>query len=608
MAWTRQMVIARGTASVVAGTGVLLWFFLVNPPVDLHDNVYESAPVPEQLRGVLRFEEVATSLGLHYEHDTPVKGMDSERTDVENKYNSLGVVTPSVAVADVNRDGFPDIFIPNTDFNGKNLLYLNEGGMKFREAAEEFGVARTSDSTTVSSMAAFADFNGDGHEDLFVSRYGTHKLFLREKGRGFTERSELLQGYASKPEAVNVLDFNRDGRPDLVFGNYLPAPGQGTYFERWGSNNLLDNFSGGKNVLLLQQPDRSFAIAQDVDFKTRSWTHAAGVSDVNHDGYPDIFFANDYGYDQFFRNEGGKAVHEITQEVAPQEFSGLSGMNADFGDLHHTGHLNLYVTNIHKPPFKRTFNLSWNLNPKGREKMESLEMGTSKCGFAWGAKYADFDNDSELDLVVGNGRSQDIDVRTIGDGKSLWFKRAEMARMPSALRQLSFRKEEDLSGTFISAFERPCLFLNRGRQFHDVASFAGLNDLQNERGVAVLDYDNDGRIDIITVSFFGKLRLYRNVSPNPGGWIGFELRDRSGSVIPHGAWLRLRIGDTWRYKELYPLNGYRAQSDWRAHFGLGNGRASVLEVLWPDGNREAFRDLKPGQYQRIEAGRGEPLP
>ena len=556
-----------------------------------------------------------------YEHDyePPKSGKEYHSED------SLMVIFPSLSVADLNGDGFMDIYIPSTKTSEKNLLYINQNGKGFVNKAKEFGIDEVG--SAPNSMAIFADFNNDGLIDLIQTKYGCHQYFQGQVGGGlapladgqvtspprgsgpitsFKKIENGLNGYCSRPEGINTADFNRDGKLDLIFGNFLPAPGEKEHDTLWMSKSGFNNTTGGRNDLLMQQNDGTFLRDSNFDFKTRSYTHSVGISDINLDGWPDIFFANDYAPDEMFLNQSGKSVIDVTEKYIPRVFHGYSGMNAEFIDFNQDGLIDLYVTNIYKPPFYRSSNVLWKKRPDGGFDFASDETGTGHCGFSWGAKFADFDNDGDLDLMVVNGRSKGRYMKSVHDGKSVWYRRNNISLIPEKLRKYYTKEEGSMRGLYLSAFERNCLFMNEGGKFHDVAPMAGFSDRGEDRGLVLIDYDNDGLMDLAYVSVYGKIKLYHNESISRGNWIGFTLMNHKGSSIPIGARAFLNFSDGKKWvREYYPANGYRGQSDPRLHFGLGKElKVKSLEVVWPDQEVEVFENIDINKYNLVVQGKG----
>jgi len=572
---------------------------------DTPDKAFEPAPAPEVLaQAPFRFEEVAAQLGLDYRHELFYPNAAA------GTYLPLMAFPPAVAVADVDGDGFMDLYVVQPAPGRPNKLYRNLAGHGFVDVAPAKGLTDAS-KLQADSMAVWADVNRDGALDLVQSRFGCHTLFLQNPDAGtFDEVPEAFGHYCSNPKGINVADFNRDGWLDVVFGNYYPEVDLASYLPL---NHVFGfagrNYTGGQSAVMLGGPT-GFHPPPNKDFqdlsRLRAHTTTVGVADVNGDGFPDLFLANDYALDTLLLNYGGREFADVTATAMPYREHGFSGMNADFADFDNEGRLGLYVTNMYVPPFLTAANILWK-DRGGRFDNVAQERGVGRCGWAWTAKFADFDNDGNLDLFVINGKARGANVHSPAEAQhSFSFVRNTIATLPPDLRwDLSLYP--DFSNFVMSAFERNCLFWNRNGHFEDVAVQAGLGDLEEGQAAALVDYDNDGRMDIVIANMNGPLLLYHNVTPHPGNWVGLSLVGAPGLLTAFGARVTLHRPDGKQaLRELYPANGFRGQSDPRIVFGLGPlGQVPPVEVKWPDGRTEVFRTLTLNTYQRLTYGLGE---
>lgn len=572
-----------GVALIIAA----IWrgiFFESGYPVNYTD------PVPTEIYKNILLRESAKEMGVDLHH----KRISADGS--ADEYSNLAI-PPAVAVYDVNLDGFQDLIVSGS---AHPIIFLNRNGNGFERVDGKFGF--DVDRESPASMVVFADLNRDGNADVIVSGHPHQFLYYGERTSGglkFHPAFDKLS-YQSSPEALNVLDFDRDGLLDLVFGNFTAKPGEGDSEVLWLGGSRYDNKTGGANDLLLQSKDGSFSVASYVNFRTRSYTHSAGVSDLDADGWPDIFFANDYARDELFMNRWGRAVIDVTREKLPLEWHGNSGMNGEIVDYNNDGRPDIYVTNVYKPPFYNAVNLLWEQQEDGRFQATSIDNKTAHCGFSWGAKFLDINNDGQLDLAVTNGRNRARNSTEEKKGDSLWYRRALVAQIPKVIRKYYYENQLSSQQFSTSAFERDCLFIQDSGVFHDVAPYAGVVSKYEGRGLAIIDIENDGRLDYVVVNMQGPVEIFHNQSTTTGNWIGVKLVDRNGSDLPIGARIVLTTKAGKKItREFYPANGYRSQSDPRLHFGLGSDQPEKLEVVWPSARRQNFELKTFNQYIEI---------
>jgi hypothetical protein len=581
--------------NIFVALAILFVLFKFKLPEDLPSNVYEEM-APDSILNALNLKFVESSEKFNFKYEQGI-------TDSDGRYH-VGTF-PSISVVDINQDGFMDLFIPATIEEKKNLLFINQQGKSFKEEAKKYGIADVNGKTSF-SFGSFVDFNKDGLLDLLLVRHGCHELLIRESLYSFKHSTHLLSKYCSGPNGINIFDFNNDGLLDIIFANFLSVKKESSKGdEPWGASPRYDSNTGGENQLLIGQKDGSFKINKKISFLTKSFSHSAGINDVNNDGWNDIFFSNDYSQDQLFINQKGKSFKDETNKYIPIKHHGFSGMNAEFIDYNDDGKIDLYVSNSYKPPFVRKYNLLWEKKEDNTFESRSLELGIAKCGFAWGAKFSDFDNDGDLDLVVVNGRERGMPIDKSIKLKSLWYQRINTVFFPKFLRRF-YIANVNLDHFFISAYERGCLFLNENGKFYDVSEKAGFTDTEEGKSVALVDVNNNGKVDFVTVSFKGKARLYLNKSDINGNWVGLKLINKNGSEIPVGAKIKV-ILNSGRVvvREMYPLHGFRTQNDPRIHIGLKPEEEVLsLAVTWPLNLKQHYKNIELRKYNIIKQETG----
>ena len=305
---------------------------------------------------------------MDFVHQAPV--FDPQLSHIMPQVASTGA---SVAVADFDRDGWQDFYLTNSADNSQNRLYRNTGDGRFIDVAAQLGVAEVNRSGTGVSMGAvWGDYDNDGYEDLLVYKYGRPLLFHNEGGKGFVEVGER----AGLPASVNAnsatwLDYDRDGRLDLFIAGYW---GDGVNLWRLETTRIMpESFeyanNGGRKYLLRNQGDGTFRdVTLAMGITSRRWTLAVAAADLRGTGYPDLFFANDYGVSEFYANEGGTRFVDVAETTGVGR-TPKSGMNASFGDIFNDGRLAIYKANISEPGVLVQGNDLWVPKTRGRRRV-----------------------------------------------------------------------------------------------------------------------------------------------------------------------------------------------------------------------------------------------
>lgn len=519
------------------------------------------------------FREAAQNFGLTHKH-----GLYT----LNPQMSSLKRMIPtsaSVAAADFDNDGWVDLFFTAGREKQRNFLYKNMQGKGFRDVTVEAGLGDDQNSPGVAMAAAFLDYDQDGFKDLFVARAGCNSLF-RNTGHGrFIDVSEAtgIQKNCRYASAVAILDYDGDGWTDLYIGNNFDVTDlQNPYdYIIYVPRKSKSNSPGSENILLRNVDGKFFddvtieAGAGDVGFV---W--GIGILDANRDRKPDIFLANDFSIDRFYLNTGGKFEDKTETALGSQFSSG--NMSAEIGDYDNDGDLDVFVANITASTYASSLkNLLYRANGDATFHDVAQELGVDRCGFAWGAKFLDADHDGRLDIFVANGFFN-------GGAKSYWYRWSTFLSMPKFLVQ-DPRVAPPTDGYNIGGNERNCMFLQRDGKFFDVAVEAGFDDTFIGRGVATIDVNNDGAVDIITANHDERPTLYLGQVTKPHHWIGLNLIANHSNKDALGTWITIRSGDLKQVREIYPTNGFGSQSDPRVLVGLGLNESAEIEIQWPSG-------------------------
>lgn len=522
----------------------------------------------------VRFAEVPLeAAGISWRHDnfaTPSKHLPE-------------TVGAGVAVLDYDGDGLPDLYFVNsgpTAFHKpkpgvRNALYRNLGDGAFRDVTDAAGVAGGK-----FGMGAFAaDYDGDGRPDLLVTNYGGLILY-RNRGDGTFEDVTRGAGLDVQGWFTHAVwfDYDRDGRLDLFLSSFVDY--------REDENRFCGDPEAKRQHYCIPRmfrptPSRLY---RNTGGRFEDVSEAAGISrvlgkafgavatDINNDGWLDLFVANDTMPNFLFVNREGKRFDETGLEAGVAYSEGgnpRSGMGVDAADVDGDGWQDLFVANIDQEMFSLYRNL------KGQEFAdESAEIRrATRLLSGWGLCFADFDNDGDADLFLVNGHPDD---------------------MVSEVKPL------------VTFAEPMLLFLNEGGQFRDVSAQAGEVFAKKfpGRGMATVDFDNDGDLDVVVTNNGARPLLLRNESAGSHGWIGLQLVATRSDPQAAGTVLTWCAGGVERTRLRTSGGSYLSSHDPREILGFGRATLEWLEVRWPSGQVDRIDKPPVRRYVRVVEGKG----
>ncbi len=436
-----------------------------------------------------------------------------------------------VCIADYDNDGFQDVYV--TAFGG-NVLWRNNGDGTFSDVTRQAGVGHTGWGTG----CAFGDYDRDGYVDLYVANYVL-----------FDDRTIPARGTTPNCRFMEVDVFcgprNLEGEPDVLYRNN----GNGTFADVTESAGVAGPAYYGFGVLF---------------------------ADLNDDGWPDIYVANDSVPNLLFVNQRDGTFSEeglITGVALSGDGRPQAGMGVGVGDYTGNGLLDVVVTN-----FSHDHTTLYENDAPGFLTDSSYAAGIAATAgpyLGWGVGFLDVDNDGRLDVFVANGHIYpQVDRHALGT---------------------RYRQANQL-------------FHNRGNgRFHHVAqaSAGGLGVERSSRGAAFGDFDNDGDLDVLVINIDDRPTLLRNDSGAGNRWIAVRLVGEKSNRDGIGARVRATIGGQTQTTEVRSGGSYMSHHDMRAHFGLGRAvQVDRLEIRWPSGHVDSATGLAAGRFYVAQEGKG----
>src|SRR6266404_5675324 len=512
-----------------------------------------------------------------------LRGADHWRTVLDGASNVDVYGNNGVAAGDFNNDGLDDLYICQPR-GLPNRLYRNRGDGTFEDVTENSGVG-VLDGT---SCALFADFRNIGLQDLLVIAEGGPLLFLNKGNDKFSLKQGAF-GFARTPEGTfthaAVADYDRDGRLDIYFCLYTyylgldqyhyPSP----YFDaRNGPPNFLFHNEGGATFV-----DRTESVGLNAENDRFSFACAWG--DIDSNGWPDLYVANDFGRSNLYRNRGN-GTFEAISESAGVNVPG-AGMSACWADFDNSGHQDIYVSNMwsaagervseqnifhpdDSPDTKALYrrhargnSLYKNLG-SGKFKNVSSENGSEFGRWAWSSDSWDFDHDGFSDLYVTNGYISGPDSLDAG---SFFWRQVVGNSPPTSTPSLSYERRWNAINEWIrsdgtwNGYERNVLHRNnRNGTFSEISGISGLDFLDDSRSFALADHDHDGRLEVILKNRNApQVRVVHNVMSEIGNAVCFRLRGTKSNRDAIGASITVQCGALRQTKYLQAGSGFLSQ-------------------------------------------------
>lgn len=554
----------------------------------------------------------------------------------EYTYNGGGV-----AAADFNNDGKTDLY-----FSGNavpNALYLNRGKLEFEDISELSGVkGRSMWKTGVSAV----DINADGWVDIYLCYSGpdtthnlTNQLFINEGPQTdgvprFTERAKEygLDAPATFSTQAAFFDYDRDGDLDMFLvnhGNHFYSPFANTRALR---NSRHPNF--GNRLYKNRSKELGLQSPKFLDVSTEAGIHGgginfglgAGISDINNDGWPDIYVTNDYEeQDYLYLNNKDGSFTDVTKSCLGH--MSRNGMGTDIADYNNDGLMdimevdmwpednyrqkllkgpddfnryNLMVdSGFHHQQMRNTLQLNAGVGPDGKPLFQEVGQlaGVSSTDWSWAPLFFDFDNDGFKDLFVSNGylrdfTSMDFLKYTVED---------ERNKAQSEGRQLEVY---DLVSKMSSTKTKDYLFRNNGDlTFQNVTDRAGMGVPNLSFGAAYADLDDDGDLEVITNNTNEPVSIWINNTNKTvaSNYLRIKLKSTGANTAGIGSRVTIKYQGREQMTEFFPSRGFQSSVEHVVHFGLADIKmVDTLKVIWPNGQATVRTNIKVNEVLVLE--------
>ena len=542
---------------------------------------------------------LGTPLGLSFVDVATQSGLNAKTIyggEHKNKY-LLETTGCGVAFYDYDHDDWLDIFL----VNGSRLegfakgdtpvchLFKNNRDGTFTDVTVKAGLAHSG----WGQGCCVGDYDNDGWDDLFVSYYGQNILY-RNRGDGtftdVTQKAGLSQSKKRWNSGCSFLDYDRDGHLDLFVANYIdfdietaPLPEvAGCAYKGITVACGPPGLQGGKNILYHNNGDGTFT---DVSEKAGMWetigTYGLSVSvaDMDNDGWPDIYVANDSTAATYYQNQKDGTFKDVALESGvaySPDGKPQAGMGVSIGDYNRDGLLDIVKTNFAGD----TDSLYLNLGDGTFEDHTYLSgLGVNTRYLGWGVGFFDMDNDGWLDILISNGHVY-----------------------------------PEVDGTQVDApyAEHKYLYRNlRNGQFEEVtkAGGAGITNAAAARGCAFGDYDNDGDVDVVVNCVNSLPQLLRCDTTIRRNWI--KIRTVGTKSNRSGIGTRVIVTSTSvnlkkpfeQIDEVRSGGSYYSQNDLRLHFGLDTAtKADTVVLKWPSGTVDTLKNLDANHLYVVQEG------
>jgi len=538
-------------------------------------------------------------------------------------YNGAGVAT-----GDFNNDGLVDIYFTGNEV--PNKLYLNEGGMKFKDITGSAGV---DGGKGWKNGVTLVDINNDGFLDIYICKGGSTKdsasdrrnvLYVNQGNLTFKEEAKDY-GLDFDGYSIHAAFFDMDNDNDLDM--YLTTRPDSFYL---GLSKMVMGKKNGPDKYqdqLYRNDDGKFKEIGKQAGINHSFGYALAVvtADLNNDGWEDIYVSNDYADNDymFINQKNGTFKDEIKSRT---NHNSLFSMGADIADLNNDGFEDVLVMEMLSEDYKRSKVSMPRMDVEGfraivdsgfeKQYMHNVLhlnqgngffsdvsqiAGIPKTEWSWSTLAEDFDNDGYRDIFVANGYRRDLFDGDIQQKQDLYVK-ANMNKYKSSDEMFTKGFKEYME-IYNPIKVRNYLFRNKGgMQFENVSEAWGFKDSTFSNGAAVADFNNDGKLDLVINNLDGQADLYENVSDSKNNYVRFKLEGPQKNPDGIGAKISLYYdGKLQQFFQQKLVRGYLSSNEPIVHFGLDKKKLiDSAVIVWQDGKSESLKNIAANQVVKLQ--------
>ena len=529
-------------------------------------------------------------------------------------YNGGGV-----SIMDINNDGLQDIFFTAT--TGEDALYLNKGNMVFEDITQSAGIQKMKGA--VSAGISYGDVNNDGYVDFYISTFGYSSLEDEKRNRLYINNGDLTFTESAKAYGVDnggytvqsaFFDYDNDNDLDLFVMNQPSSV-------RYGKTTFVhqDSISKETSDLLFRNDGNKFTdVSLEAGVESAAYGLGLCISDINQDGYQDIYIANDHQKPDCMYINNGNGTFTNTIDKAVNHMSNFS-MGMDIADINNDGLVDIGVVDMAGANHLRSKTNMPSMSPEVFYKFvdkgyhyqymhNTLQLnngdntfsdishmaGISKTDWSWSLLMADYDNDTHKDIYISNGVKRDFRNNDYLQG----LKDSQSSGANSSILEII----NSIPSTPMSNY----MFQNDGNyHFDNVAGDWGLGDKSFSQGAAYGDLDNDGDLDLVVNNMNALASVYENKAGDHGNFVRFKMVSDNHKPM-QGSSVKISTDEGVQYAQLNTVKGFLSSSENVIHFGLGKkSKINSAEIIWPNNTKTVLTDVEVNKEHTLSFEKSE---